>query len=344
MKLLVSLLAILLINLNIYPQNKQKDEFFSIVFYNVENLFDTVNDPDIEDDEFTPGGSKKWDIEKYSKKLKDLSEVFYSTNKKELPEIIGLCEVENKKVLKDLIATKKLRRGNYKIVHKNSRDTRGIDAALLYRPDQFRYITHKSIPINFRYDTVDALRSILYVKGKSSENQLFHFFVNHWKSRSGGQSKTEPKRIFSAVTLRRAVDSILNFEQEAKIIIMGDFNDDPTNKSVHSILQANNKQKNAGPRELYNLMYDKHNLNNTGTYSYKGNWYMFDQIIVSQKILNDKNNYYCDFESGTVFQDKWMMYDNPKVESPTPNKTYGGDMYFGGVSDHLPVFVVLTKN
>ncbi|MCK4700535.1 MAG: endonuclease, partial [Bacteroidales bacterium] len=220
---------------------------------------------------------------------------------------------------------------------------RGIDVALLYRKDEFQYLAHRSIPVPFKFDTASQVRNILYVKGKTGKNEIFHFFVNHWKSRSGGQQVTEPKRIYTAVTLRKVVDSIFNFEPEAKIIIMGDFNDEPTNMSLHSILQANNKQKNANPRELYNLMYNNHNLNNIGTYSYKGNWNMLDQIIVSQKVISDKKNYHCNFLSGTIYQDKWMMYDNPKVGMLTPNITYGGDMYFGGVSDHLPVFVVLEK-
>ena len=194
------------------------------------------------------------------KKLKDLSTVFHSINSRELPEIIGLCEVENKKVLEDLITTGKLKKGNYGIVHEDSEDKRGIDVALLYRKDEFQYQNHKSISVHFRFDTTSRVRNILYVKGKTGKNEIFHFFVNHWKSRSEGQQATEPKRIYTAVTLRKVVDSIFNFEPEAKIFIMGDFNDEPTNMSLHSILQATNKQKNANPRELYNLMYSKHNI------------------------------------------------------------------------------------
>ena len=344
MRLLTSILILSFVTYCVYPQHTPTDKMFTVVFYNVENLFDTENDPDTEDDEFTPEGNKKWDSEKYLKKLKDLSTVFNSINSRELPEVIGLCEVENKKVLEEMITTGKLKKGNYEIVHEDSEDKRGIDVALLYRKDEFQYLSHRSIPVHFKFDTASQGRNILYVKGKTGKNEIFHFFVNHWKSRSEGQQVTEPKRIYSAVTLRKVVDSIFNFEPEAKIIIMGDFNDEPTNMSLHSILQANNKQKNANTRELYNLMYNNHNLNNIGTYSYKGNWNMLDQIIVSQKVINDKKNYHCNFTSGTIYQDKWMMYDNPKVGKLTPNKTYGGDMYFGGVSDHLPVFVVLMKD
>ena len=343
MRLLTSFLILSFVTYCVYPQRTSPGKMFTVAFYNVENLFDTKDDPDTEDDEFTPEGSKKWDSEKYLKKLKDLSLVFRSINSRELPEIIGLCEVENKKVLEDLVTTGKLNKGNYGIVHEDSEDKRGIDVALLYRKEEFQYLTHRSIPVHFKYDTTSRLRNILYVKGKTGNKETFHLLVNHWKSRSEGQQVTEPKRIYAAVALRKVVDSIFNFEPEAKIIIMGDFNDEPTNMSLHSILQANNKQKNANPRELYNLMYNNHNLNNIGSYSYKGNWNMLDQIIVSQKVINDKKNYHCDYLSGNIYQDEWMMYDNPKVGMLTPNKTYGGDMYFGGVSDHLPVFVVLKK-
>ncbi|MCH7658399.1 MAG: hypothetical protein IIB05_08800 [Bacteroidetes bacterium] len=343
MRLLISFLILSFVTYCLYPQRTSPDKMFTVAFYNVENLYDTENDPETEDDEFTPESNKKWDNDKYKKKLKDLSKVFHSLNSVELPEIIGLCEVENKQVLKDLTTTGKLARGNYGIVHENSPDIRGIDVALLYRKEEFQYLSHRSIPVHFRFDTAARVRSILYVKGKTGKNEIFHFFVNHWKSRSGGQQATEPKRIFTAVTLRKVVDSIFNIEPDAKIIIMGDFNDEPTNISIHSILQANNKEKNANLRELYNLMYNMHNIGNRGTYSYKGDWIMLDQIIVSQKVINDKKGYHCDFSSAVIYQDDWMMYDNPKVGMLTPNRTYGGDMYFGGVSDHLPVFVVLRK-
>lgn len=324
-------------------ENFKPKKSFTIVFYNVENLFDTLDDPLTEDDEFTPGSEKNWSTERYQKKLEDISKVLSSINKKELPEIIGLCEVENRKVLEDLVKTGKLRKKDYGIVHKDSPDTRGIDVALLYRKDEFKSVSHKAIPVVFRFDSTLKTRDILYVKGKASVSGILHIFVNHWSSRREGQQQTERKRIFSSVVLRKAVDSILNFEPEAKIIIMGDFNDEPTNMSLHSVLNATNKRKNANSRDLYNLMYDKHNFENTGTYSYKGNWNMLDNLIVSQSVITDKNNYHVDYTGGKIYRDDWMMYDNPKIGELTPNKTYGGNMYFGGVSDHLPVFMVLQR-
>ncbi|MEA1898616.1 MAG: endonuclease/exonuclease/phosphatase family protein, partial [Bacteroidota bacterium] len=279
-------------------QNRNKN--FTIVFYNIENLFDFEDDPLTMDEDFTPGSEKKWDKEKYLKKTQDISKVLSSIGKRSLPAIIGLAEVENEKVLIDLINTENLKKGNYGIVHYDSPDKRGIDVAILYRKDLYKIESHKSIPINFPRDTI-LTRDILMVKGKTNDSENLFVFVNHWKSRSGGMAVTEHKRNYSAVVLRKAVDSILNFEPKAKIIILGDFNDEPTNRSIHQILQANNKRKNRNPRDLYNLMYDMHNLGDSGTYHYSGSWNMLDQIIVSQALLDTKQGYSTDFGGGKIY-------------------------------------------
>lgn len=343
MKMTCLMVNLLFFYVTTYGQETRSGENFTIVFYNVENLFDIEDDPFSEDDEFTPGSEKQWNRERYTKKLDDIAEVLSSIPGKDLPGIIGLCEVENKKVLKDLTGTRKLRKKEYGIVHEDSPDIRGIDVALLYRKDRFDMVDHKSIPVVFPFDTVKT-RDILYVKGKTSDSETFHFFVNHWSSRREGEKATERRRVFSAVVLRKAVDSIMNVEADAKIFILGDFNDEPTNISLHSVLNATNKQKNAGARDLYNLMYDKHNIEDLGTYSYKGSWNMLDNLIVSKPVLNDKKGYHLDYSDGMIFREDWMMYDNPKTGDLTLNKTYGGNVYFGGVSDHLPVYMVLKKN
>jgi len=344
MKTLFILIPALLISINSIAQESGlkpgRNKNLTVVFYNTENLFDTEDDSFIMDEEFTPGGNKKWDKEKYLKKTEDLSRVISSIGKKDLPGIIGLAEVENKKVLLDLIKTANLSKGNYGIVHYDSPDKRGIDVALLYSKDLFKVEFQRSIPINFPRDT-SLTRDILMVRGKTNDSDNMYVFVNHWKSRSGGISVTENKRIYSAVVLRKVVDSIFNIEPKAKIIIMGDFNDEPTNRSIHQILMANNKRKNPGTRDLFNLMYDMHNMNNLGTYHYSGSWNMLDQIIISQSLLDKKHGYFTDFDGGKIFSEEWMLYNNSKAGTWTPNKTYGGDTYFGGISDHLPVYVVL---
>ncbi len=314
----------------------------TVMFYNTENLFDTVDDPTTADDEFTPSGAKAWTEERYRKKLEDLSKVIAGVVPKGLPALIGLAEVENRRVVEDLARTGRLRKEKYGIVHEESPDKRGIDVALLYDPARFRYLSHHAISVHFPRNQT-KVRDILYVKGRA-DGEMLHIFVNHWKSRSGGKKATEQMRIFTAVVLRRAVDSILNFEPQAKIIIMGDFNDEPTNTSIMQILMAADKRKNISRRDLYNLMYDMHNFHDTGTYSYKSRWLMLDQIILSYPFLLDKTGWHTDYAGGHIFSQEGMLYDNPKAGRPVPNRTYGGNNYFGGISDHLPVYCTLERS
>ena len=319
----------------------QKD-VFTIMFYNVENLFDTINSHGIDDKEFTPEGEKKWNTAKYYKKLEGIARVIGSVNPDGLPEIIGLAEVENRAVLNDLVKTTFLSKGNYGIIHEDGPDTRGIDVALLYRKDRFKYISHKSILVTFPFDSTMKTRDILYVSGTPNDGKELHFFVNHWSSRQGGVKKSEPGRMFAAVTLRRNIDLLLSRDSQSRIIIMGDLNDEPTNQSVMNVLHAANKRKNIGPADLYNLFYDKHNLGNSGSYYFNGAWSMLDQIIVSYNLLGQKNLFSCDYDSGKVFLEDWMLYEN-KEGKKIPDRTYGGPVYYGGVSDHLPVYIQLTK-
>ncbi len=323
---------------------QKKDQVMTLMFYNVENLFDTESDPKIEDEEFTPESEKAWDIEKYDKKLDDIAAVVKELSQNELPEIIGLCEVENIKVLEDLIQAKDLKRGNYGIVHHDSPDFRGIDCALLYNMEEFRVTSSEAIPVEFPFDSTLTTRDILYVEGKTSDNETLHLFVNHWSSRWGGEKESEPKRLYCAVQLRMAVDKVLNADPDAKIIIMGDFNDEPTNRSVFEMLLANNKRKNAHNRELYNLMYDAHNQEGKGSYNYRGSWNMLDQIIISRTVLKDTKGWHCGYEDGKIFKADFMLYHDEDNQVSVPSRTYGGPNYYGGISDHFPVYLVLTKD
>lgn len=313
---------------------------FTVMSYNVENLYDTIDVAGFDDTEFTPISKKHWNTEKYSKKISDLSKVIAAVGKDRLPDVIGLVEVENRRVLEDLIATPTLKSGGYGIVHEESPDARGIDVALLYRKDRFKYEGHVKIPVAFPFDSAVTTRDILYVYGKAPDGMELHFFVNHWSSRNGGDKLTEPKRMYCAVALRRSLDLLLSRDATARVIIMGDFNDEPSNKSIMGILQATNKRKNISVGEFYNLMYDKHNLTPEGTYYYKGNWNMLDQIIVSPSLLNATNGYSVGYDSGKIFKEDWMLFKS-KTGEVSPNRTYGGDNYYGGVSDHLPVYTVL---
>ena len=321
-------------------RSNSQDNTLLIMSYNVENLFDTIDAPGFNDAEFTPASNKNWNTEKYSKKLEDLSKVISSVNEKKLPDIIGLVEVENRIVLNDLLKTPALKDNGYAVVHEESPDQRGIDVALLYKKSAFKYEGHMKIPVVFPFDSTEKTRDILYVYGKANDGKSIHFFVNHWSSRIGGERETESKRMYCAVSLRRNIDMLLSKDSNARIVIMGDFNDEPTNRSIMGVLQASNKRKNVSVGEFYNLMYDKHNLSPEGSYFFKGNWNMLDQIMVSHTLLNVSSGFGCKYDSGQVFKQDWMLY-KAKNGDLSPNRTYGGENYYGGISDHLPVYLML---
>lgn len=330
------------LNLSAFCQKNVKDDL-TVIFYNVENLFDTLDSPDTDDAEFTPGSEKNWNREKYNKKIQDISRVLSSVNTRELPEIIGLAEIENLEVLTDLINTEDLRRGDYKIIHRDSPDDRGVDVALLYRKNELKKVNHDFLRVSFPFDTTLHTRDILHVEGTSRDGEKIHFFVNHWSSRYGGTLESEPKRLECALVLRKKLDSILNEEKDPRFVIMGDFNDEPTNKSLMKVLLACDKRKNIYPGDLYNLYYDRHNLRNVGTYNYRGTWNMLDQVIVSYNMLNHKDFYSCDYEDAQIVSEEWMIYKNSNGVK-VPNRTYGGPNYYGGISDHFPVFVRFVKD
>ncbi len=316
----------------------KKKRNLTVAFYNVENLFDTEDDPHKNDNEFLPGSKKKWTETRYTKKLEDLAKVLSSINKNELPEIIGLCEVENGKVLADLVKTKPLAEGNYKIVHYESPDFRGIDCALIYRPDEFKVLKSFPVKVQFKDKPNYTTRDILYVKGKTKNREILHIFVNHWPSRIGGLAKSEPRRVAVATILKSKIDSVLGVSPKANIIVLGDMNDEPSNRSLAQVLGAHKPGTQTG--QLINLMYPVHE-NKKGSYNYRGNWNMLDNIVVSKSLLDEKG-FRCTPEKGFVFSEEWMEYKNKKGEI-SPNRTYGGPNYYGGISDHFPVYFNLTR-
>ena len=304
----------------------------TIVFYNVENLFDTIDDPTINDDDFLPESRKRWNTERYQKKVDDIAQVLASVNKEELPELIGLCEVENLAVLEDLAASQRLAEGKYQIVHVDSPDSRGIDVALMYRGDQFRAFTYDILLVNPGFRT----RDILYVKGKLGRDEL-HVFVNHWPSRLGGVSQSEPNRLLAARTLKDKVDQILSGNAKAKIVIMGDMNDEPDNKSLMEVLEAQRPDSTA---RFYNLMFPVKDKK-LGSYNFRGTWNVLDNLIVSAPLLRGRG-FVVNGQLGQVFHEPWMEY-TAKNGDMSPNSTYGGPVYYGGISDHFPVYMQLER-
>ena len=313
-------LIFLLLPFFVLSQSDDK-ELFS-VFYNVENLFDTIDNPNTRDNEFLPKSEKKWDTYRYNYKLNQLDKVFSEIIKKEnenrLPDIIGLCEVENKLVIDDLLKTETFKNHTYKIIHKQSPDGRGIDCALLV-DEKFEVLNSDFIKINNPKES-RATRDIVFGKLKF-KNQIINVFVNHWPSRWGGQEASNHKRVFVAKVLRKYIDN--NTSESDFNLIMGDFNDYPTNESLAKVLVKD---------DLINLM-SKSNVSGRGSYNYRGNWDWLDQIIVSQD----------DFKliSFGAFEEDFMMYTNKKGEV-SPNRSFGGNNWYAGFSDHLPVFLRFT--
>ncbi len=336
MKKIIILSTLILASILVFSQTNKNT--FTAMFYNVENLFDTTDDPNTKDDEFTPEGSKRWNTERYEKKLKNLSIVISSIRDDELPELVGLCEIENRKVIHDLIMQERIKNARYRFVHKDSPDTRGIDVALLYNAEEFLYLNHKIIPVKPEFDKDFKSRDILYVRGIINKKDTLHVFINHWKSRWGGTEETEKYRVEYARLVRNEINRITNAYNPSKILVMGDLNDTPNNKSVKEILKADN----TGNKEsLYNLMlpFTEKGL---GTHNYKGEWSVLDHIIVSNSLLNSETGFVVKNKEAHIFSAGWITYES-KDGYKSPNRTYGGLNYYGGYSDHYPVYVVLTK-
>ena len=335
------IVLLLLVNSMAFSQRGQENRF-TVMFYNVENLFDTIDHPDFEDEEFTPGAPKYWNCERYAKKLKALASAILSIPEKELPGIIGFAEVENEAVLRDLVKLRGLSRAGYEVVLVEGEDPRGIDCGLFYRPDMFEYKFHRMVQVEDLSGKDYPLRPILHVSGDGPDGAPLHIFVNHWKSRRGGVKETEHLRVYSGIAVRRELDRLMSVESEPRVIVMGDLNDEPTNKSVYDVLHAGNKRKNILLNDMYNLHYDAHNLDMGGTLNYRGDWQMYDQIIVSYSLLNREGRLSATFDGGKILKEEWMLYHGERNNVKVPNRTYGGDNYYGGVSDHFPVYATFT--
>lgn len=314
---------------------KGKPEKTMVVgFYNVENLFDTINDPDIKDEEYMPGTEKDWNTKRYNKKLTDLAHAISGMDAS-LPAIVGLCETENEAVILDLINSEPLKDATYKVAHRDSPDGRGIDVGLIYQKKFFKPNHIEAVEVAMG-EGERPTRDILYVKGKLKGGTYLHVFVNHWPSRYGGAEKSEPKRILAATALQHKIDSLLAIDANSAILCMGDFNDYPDNKSLTETLGAG---PIGGDSKMINLMYNLAK-SERGSYNYKSHWDFLDQIIVSPALTNAHKPMIKVGSTGPKFNDT-MIYVNKKTGEEKPARTYGGPSYYGGFSDHLPVATTL---
>lgn len=338
MKYVYLLIVFTLLLRNSYSQISDN---YKVMFYNVENLFDTYDDSLVNDEEFLPEGNHFWNNHKYYSKLDNIYKVIIAVGEWNPPAIIGLCEIENYKVIYDLTNNTPLVKFEYKIIHKESPDRRGIDVGLLYREELFKPLKKSFFPINFPNQPNSKTRDILYVKGIANNTDTLHVFINHWPSRWGGQLESEDRRLFVASVLKAKVDSVIKSNNKSNIIITGDFNDYPDNKSIKDVLSAEQEFDNIKSDQLYNLSSYLFKTKNIGSHKYQGEWGILDQFIVSGNLLNTENKVYTSLNDVHVFNKNFLLESDEAYYGFKPNRTFIGFKYNGGYSDHLPTYLIL---
>lgn len=309
---------------------------YSVSFYNVENLFDTINDPAIIDEEFLPDGKLKWNTQRYTTKLEHIVEAL-TLNQPKNPILIGMVEVENAKVVEDVAKTGRFAQTKYAVAHRDSPDARGIDCALMYDSERFRVLTILNLAVKLDSVPDFKTRDILYVKGELAKGKVLHVFVNHWPSRREGQKESEHKRIRAAEVLRAQIDEILKEDPKANILLMGDFNDHPNDVSIEQTLNA--KPVTTKGADLFNLLYDDHAAGK-GTHNFKGEWGVLDQFMVSSALFSGKGKIKLKSKDATIVYEEKLLFTK-EDGSKKPSTTYGGSTYYGGYSDHLPIRLLL---
>ena len=316
----------------------------TIAFYNVENLFDIENDSLTYDDDRTPNGKDHWTEERYHHKIENIAQVISDigiNQVKSPPDLIGLCEIENKKVLEDLVHHPSLQKMDYRIIHFDSPDERGIDVALVYKSSAFLPTSFQSRRLLLQNDVGerDYTRDQLVVGGLLDDEQIY-CIVNHWPSRSGGESRSKPNRLAAATLNKNIIDSILRQDHSAKIISMGDLNDDPVDDSLKKILKTQGERKNLEENALFNPM-EKLYKKGIGSLAYRDQWNLFDQLFFTANFLDQKQEGYR-FWKANVFTAPYLFTSKGKYKG-YPFRTYAGGTYTGGYSDHFPVYLMLIK-
>lgn len=323
---------------------KQAYKVAIIGFYNLENLFDTIDNPMVDDNEFSPNGPRRYNGEIYKDKLTKLATVISQMGTERSPDgpaLLGVAEVENDTVLKDLVRHPLLEKRGYKIIHYDSRDARGIDVGLLYNPKYFTPEKSDKLFVALPSGSKDAYytRDVLWVKGKLDGEDI-HIYVNHWPSRSGGEKRSEPGRMAAARVCRKHIDSIARLEKYPKVVVMGDLNDDPINKSITDVLGAQGSKDEIVRGGMYNPWLDLYKKG-YGTLAYQDAWGLFDQIIVSQSWLpEDQKGFF--LKSARIFNKEYMVENKGRYKG-YPMRTWDGLTYRGGYSDHFPTYLIVFK-
>ena len=324
----------------------QKNNYKSAIisFYNLENFYDTIDNPIKNDEEFLPKGIRNYNTSIYYDKISKLSTVISQIGadvNPDGPAILGVSEIENDTVLKDLAQHPLISKRNYKIVHYDSRDIRGVDVGLLYNPKYFVVDASDKLFVQLPGGSKDAYftRDILWVKGKL-DGETIHVYVNHWPSRSGGEARSAPAREAAALVCRKHIDSVLKKEPNVKIIVMGDLNDDPNNASVSTILNAKGSEKDVTKGGLFNPWYSMYKKG-YGTLAYQDAWGLFDQIIISQPFLNKEQSGFFLYQPH-IFRREYLIENQGRYKG-YPMRTWDGNTYRGGYSDHFPTYLIMLK-
>ncbi|MBL7916965.1 MAG: endonuclease/exonuclease/phosphatase family protein [Bacteroidia bacterium] len=323
--------------------DKNKNYFISAIgFYNVENLYDTLNDVWKNDEDFTPSGKNAWTGERYRTKLDRLAEVISKMATDVTPDgpaILGLCEIENKKVVEDLVQNERIKKRNYQVIHIEGPDARGVDPSFIYNPAYFKPTKSVSYKVTLLTDSGHKTRDILVVSGLF-DGEPMSFLVNHWPSRRGGELASRPNRNEAARIARHIADSIVSANPKAKVLIMGDLNDDPTNECVKKVIKTYGDINMNKPEEYFNPM-EKLFADGTGTLAWRDSWNLFDQILLNQPLIPGKYETW-QYYNVRVFNKPFLKSDFGNFKG-NPFRTYGGAQYTGGYSDHFPVFILLAK-
>lgn len=315
----------------------------AIGFYNLENLFDLVNDTTINDEDFLPTGSYLWTEDKYKHKQANMAKVIAELGVEKTPDgvaILGVAEVENRLVLEDLVKEPAIAARNYQIVHYNSPDERGIDVGLLYNPKYFKVTASKSLPVLiYQGDERNFTRDVLLVSGVF-DGEPIHVMVNHWPSRSGGEKVSEPWRVAAARVCKKACDSLLQLDPKAKFVVMGDLNDDPVNNSVREVLHGKKDKEEVRKGDTFNPFYNLYKKG-LGTLAYRDAWSLFDQIILSPAWIQPEVGGYQYFQAN-VHGPNYMRQQSGQFKG-YPFRSYVGAEFQGGYSDHFPTYFYLVK-
>lgn len=324
---------------SLYAQTSLITDTFRIMSYNVENLFDCKHDSLKNDHEFLPNSIRKWTYSRYKQKLLRISQIIVAVGENRLPDLIGLCEVENEQTMRDLTRYSPLKKAGYKYLITNSPDERGIDVALLYQPQRFLVLHKEEVPIPSQQIHQRPTRNILQVSGRIITGDTLHIFVCHFPSRSGGTKKSYPFRCLAANMLKQKVDSLFSVQASPKILIMGDFNEYPNSKLFTEVLQTRTPSDTIPPQStsLYNLMASL----SGGTYRYQGEWGIFDQILASGSLFMKNKSLRLSPSLASIAHFPFLLEEDKRYGGKQPFRTYHGMKYQGGYSDHLPVYVDL---